>query len=106
MDTKAQSPAGGPDAARPVDMHAHVVGNGTGGTGCWLRVKGWHRPLARIMLRSIGLPGDAMTGDLDRLIVERLLEMVRSSSLGALVVLAQELVRDSQGRPIEGAGSF
>jgi predicted TIM-barrel fold metal-dependent hydrolase len=109
MDSPTKNPGapiGTAPAVKPVDMHAHVVGNGTGGTGCWLRVKGWHRPLARIMLRSIGLPGDAMTGDLDRLIVERLLEMVRSSSLGALVVLAQELVRDSQGRPIEGAGSF
>src|SRR2546423_15160431 len=79
---------------KPVDMHVHVVGNGTGGTGCWLRVGRWHRPLAALMLRHIGLPRDAMTGDLDRLYVERLLEHVRGSSLGAAVILAQDLVRD------------
>src|SRR5882757_7127966 len=92
-----------PDASmlKPVDMHVHVVGNGTGGTGCWLRVGRWHRPLAALMLRHVGLPSDAMTGDLDRLFVERLLEQVRGSSLGAAVILAQDLVRDEQGREME-----
>src|SRR5947207_13510532 len=96
----------GASTARPIDMHVHVVGNGTGGTGCWLRVRGWHRPLAAIMLRHIGLPRGAMEGDLDRLYVERLLELVRGSSLGGIVILAQDLVYDEQGRVIENAGSF
>src|SRR5260221_4095729 len=91
---------------KPIDMHVHVVGNGSGGTGCWLRVTGWHRPLANIMLRHIGLPSGTMAGDLDRLYVERLLEQLRSSSLGAAVILAQDLVHDDQGKPVEGAGSF
>jgi uncharacterized protein len=90
----------------PVDAHVHIVGNGTGGTGCWLRVRGWHRPLASIMLRHIGLPRGSMTGDLDRLYVERLLELVRGSSLGGIVILAQDLVYDAQGRVMEGMGSF
>jgi predicted TIM-barrel fold metal-dependent hydrolase len=87
-------------------MHVHVVGNGSGGSGCWLRIKGWRRPFAAMMLRHIGLPADAMTGDLERLYVKRLLEQVRDSAVGAAVILAQDLVRDDQGRPIEGAGSF
>src|SRR5215471_1477506 len=70
----------------PVDAHVHVVGNGSGGTGCWLRVRGWHRPLAAMMLRHIGLPPGAMKGDLDRLYLERLLELVRGSSLGAVMM--------------------
>ena len=94
------------DLAKPMDMHVHVVGNGTGGTGCWLRVTGWHRPLANLMLRHIGLPSTALAGDLDRLYVERLLTLVRSSSLGAVVILAQEEVRDEQGQVMAGAGSF
>src|SRR5438552_18937144 len=88
----------------PIDMHVHVVGNGTGGTGCWLRVGRWHRPLAALMLRHIGLPRDAMTGDLDRLYVERLLEQVRGLSLGAAVILAQDLARDERGDLVEGVG--
>ena len=90
----------------PIDMHVHVVGNGTGGTGCWLRVTGWHRPLAAMMLRHIGLPGGAMTGELDRLYVERLLELVRGSSLSAAVILAQDEVHDESGRVMTGVGSF
>lgn len=89
-----------------MDMHVHVVGNGTGGTGCWLRVGTWHRPLAAIMLRHIGLPAGSMSGDLDRLYIERLLDLVKESSLGAAVILAQDLVYDEEGKAIEGAGSF
>ena len=93
-------------ADAPIDMHVHIVGNGTGGTGCWLRVTGWHRPLAALMLRHIGLPGNAMTGDMDRLYVERLLELVRGSSLRAAVILAQDDVHDESGRVLAGVGSF
>ena len=91
---------------KPVDAHVHIVGNGSGGTGCWLRVTGWHRPLAALMLRQLGLPSTAMTGELDRLYVRRLLEQVRDSSLGAVVILAQDDVHDERGRVLEGVGSF
>lgn len=91
---------------KPIDMHVHLVGNGTGGSGCWLRARGWHRPMAALMLRHIGLPSDALSGDLDRLYVERLLQLVRSSSLGGVVLLAHEQVYDAQGRVMEGVGSF
>ena len=26
-----------------IDAHVHVVGNGTGGTGCWYSPRGWTR---------------------------------------------------------------
>jgi predicted TIM-barrel fold metal-dependent hydrolase len=91
---------------KPIDAHIHVVGNGTGGTGCWIRVGRWHRPLAALMLRHIGLPKGAMTGDLEGLYIKRLLELVRGSSLGAAVILAQDLVYDEQGRVMQDIGSF
>ncbi|MDB6065167.1 MAG: hypothetical protein JWR26_1375 [Pedosphaera sp.] len=87
-------------------MHVHIVGNGTGGTGCRLRVTGWHRPLAALMLRHLGLPLNTLSGDLDRLYVERLLQYVRESSLGAIVILAQDEVHDEHGRVMEDVGSF
>ncbi len=90
----------------PIDMHVHIVGTGAGGSGCWLRVTGWHRPLAALMLRQAGLPGNAMRGNLEELLVERLVEMVRTSSLGAIAILAQDDVHDEQGRVIPGVGSF
>jgi hypothetical protein len=87
-------------------MHVHIVGNGSGGTGCWLRVTGWHRLFATFMLRHIGLPQGALEGDLDRLYAERLLQLVRESSLGAAVLLAHDNVYDGQGKIMEGVGSF
>ena len=97
--------AGG--AEKPIDMHVHVVGNGTGGTGCWLGLSGvWHRFMARMMVKQIGLPASALKGDLDRLYVDRLLEQVRQSSLGSVVILAQDWVHDDQGKPLKDKGSF
>ena len=58
------------------------------------------------MLRHIGLPPGALSGDLESLYIERLLGLVRGSSLGAVVLLAQDLVRDEQGHAVDGAGSF
>jgi len=75
---------------KPIDMHVHIVGNGSGGTGCWLRVTGFHRLFATFMLRQIGLPQGALEGDLDRLYAERFLHLVRESSLGAAVLLAHD----------------
>src|SRR5882724_10982861 len=94
-----------PSPLKPVDMHVHVVGNGSGGSGCWLRVGRWHRPLAAIMLRGIRLPRSAQDGELETLYVARLLEQLLSSSLTAAVILAQDLVYDEQGRPINNVGS-
>ena len=91
---------------KPIDGHVHVVGTGTGGTGCWLRLSSWRRGMAALMLRHIGLPTNALNQDLDRLYVERLLEIVRGSSLGTVVILAQELVHDDNGRPLPDAGAF
>src|SRR5579863_2294291 len=91
---------------RPVDAHVHIVGNGSGNTGCWLRVSPWRRPMAALMLRHMGLPSTALEGELDRLYVERLLELVRESSLSAVVILAQERVYDDHGRVIPQAGAF
>lgn len=91
---------------KPIDMHVHIVGSGAGGTGCWLRPRGWRRSLASLMVRQLGLPASALRGDLDRLYVERLLQFVRDSSLGAAVILAHDQVYDADGRVRADAGSF
>jgi len=58
------------------------------------------------MLRGIGLPRSALDGELETLYVARLLEQLLSSSLTAAVILAQDLVYDEQGRPINNVGSL
>jgi predicted TIM-barrel fold metal-dependent hydrolase len=87
-------------------MHVHVVGNGSSGSGCWIRPRGWHRLFASYMLQHVGLPQAALRGDLDRLYVECVLRYIRSSSLSAAVILAQDQVYHADGRLMEDAGTF
>jgi predicted TIM-barrel fold metal-dependent hydrolase len=89
-----------------IDCHVHVVGNGTGGTGCWYQPRGITRFGAPLLVRAVGLPGSALKGDLDRLYAEQMLRFVRESSLDAAVILAQDDCYRENGDKIPNAGSF
>src|SRR5690348_7446497 len=89
-----------------IDCHVHVVGNGTGGTGCRYRPRGITRFGAPLLVRAVGLPPSALEGDLDRLYAEQILRFVRESSLDAAVILAQDECYRDNGEKIENAGSF
>jgi predicted TIM-barrel fold metal-dependent hydrolase len=91
---------------RRIDIHVHVVGNGSGGTGCWYRPRGWTRWAEPFMLRGFGLGRRDIHGDLDRLYADRLRRFIRTSSLDAAVILAQDYPYDSTGRRLDAAGSF
>jgi predicted TIM-barrel fold metal-dependent hydrolase len=110
-ETSAMSGAASAAASQrkvgPVDAHVHIVGNGSSGSGCWLRVrKGIHSIFARMMVRHIGLPAESLTGDLDELYVENLLRCLRESSLDAAVILAQEIPYDDNGRGMPEKGAM
>lgn len=62
--------------------------------------------MAAVMLKHLGLPPGVLRGDLDRLYVEHLLNLVRESSLAAVVILAQEQAYDDQGKVIEGVSTY
>jgi hypothetical protein len=85
---------------RRIDMHVHMVSNGGDGSGGWLRLgSGWHRWLAGFMLRQLGLPGDAITGNLDAAFAAHALRVVREAeSIDAVVLLAHEQVYDADGK--------
>ena len=89
-----------------IDCHVHVVGNGTGGTGCWYRPRGVTRYGVPLLLRTVGLPAAAVRGDLDRLYAEQILRFVRESSLDAAVILAQDEPYRDDGTKIADTGSF
>jgi hypothetical protein len=91
---------------RLIDLHVHMVGNGGGGSGGWLRLNGWHRWLAGFMLRQLGIPGNALGGNLEAIYAEHLVQLVRDSSMDAVVVLAHERVHDSDGTPRDDLGSM
>lgn len=88
-----------------IDGHVHIVGNGSGGTGCWIRTPAWRWPLQTLMVKHIGLPVSALKGNLDRLYVEGLIRMVRESSLDAVVILAQEQVYEENGEIWKDVGT-
>jgi predicted TIM-barrel fold metal-dependent hydrolase len=89
-----------------IDLHVHLVGNGSGGTGCWYRPRGWTRLGEPWLLRGFGLSRAALGGNLDRIYAERLLALVRESELDAAVVLAQDEPYRASGEKIENVASF
>lgn len=89
-----------------LDGHVHVVGNGTGGSGCWYRPKGLTRWGAPLMLRAVGLKKAALKGDLEGIYAERLRACVAGSSLDGAVILAQDEVYHENGQKVEDGGSF
>jgi len=91
---------------RLIDIHVHMVGNGGGGSGAWLRLNGWHRWLAGFMLRQLGIPASALEGNLEAIYSEHLAELVRESSMDAVVLLAHERVHDPDGTPRDDLGSM
>jgi predicted TIM-barrel fold metal-dependent hydrolase len=94
-------------SSRPkIDMHVHIVGTGSGGTGCWMRVKGWHLPMAAFMTRHVGLSRKAFAQNFDQLYVENLLRLVRESSLDKIVILAHDHVHDADSTARKDLGSF
>jgi predicted TIM-barrel fold metal-dependent hydrolase len=58
------------------------------------------------MLRAVGLPRSALTGDLEGLYLRQMLRFVRESSLDAAVILAQDEPYRETGERIENVGSF
>ncbi len=90
---------------RRIDMHVHMVSNGSSGTGGWIRTGGRHRVLANFMVRQLGLHPRILEGDLDTLYAEKLRGLVQSSSLDAVVLLAHERVYDAEGRLRDDLGS-
>jgi len=89
-----------------IDMHVHLVGNGSSGSGCWLRPRGIHTYLYQYMLSQLGLPEGSLTGNLDELYLEKLLKDLQESSIDAAVILAMDNIYDEQGKIMEGQGVF
>ncbi len=96
-----------PTRLRRIDCHVHLLGDGSSGSGCWLRMRTvWHRLMARFIVRECGLPQSALRDGLDGLLEQRLAWMVESSSLDAAVLLAQDVPHHADGAPLPEKGAF
>ncbi|MCB1064381.1 MAG: amidohydrolase family protein, partial [Verrucomicrobiae bacterium] len=92
---------------RRIDCHVHLVGDGTSGSGCWIRMDWPHQKfLSRMMLREAGISPGVLNRDLDTCYVERLAEQVRESDLDAAVLLAQDVPHADDGEPIPNKAGF
>ncbi|MES2308919.1 MAG: amidohydrolase family protein [Verrucomicrobiota bacterium] len=89
-----------------IDMHVHLVGNGSSGSGCWLRPHGIHKYLYNYMLKQLGLPAGSLERDLDELFLQKLLQDLESSSMDSAAILAMDNVYDKHGKVLEGQGVF
>ena len=96
-----------PPAPRKLDCHVHLIGDGSSGSGCWLRLKSVvHRALAQILVRGIGMPASVLREGLDAHLESCLAGLVRESSLDAVVLLAQDIPHRDDGTPLPDKGAF
>jgi predicted TIM-barrel fold metal-dependent hydrolase len=94
-------------ALRKLDCHVHLLGDGSSGSGCWLRPRSMtHRLMAQILVRSAGMPASALRDGLDAHAVSHLVGLVRASSLDAVVLLAQDVPHHADGTALPDKGAF
>jgi len=79
------------------DCHIHLVGNGAAGSGCWMRLGGWHRMMAEMMRRMMGMPVAVTDPEFDEIYVAKLSGWVRDSHLDRALLLAQDEVYRADG---------
>ncbi|MFU8893926.1 MAG: amidohydrolase family protein [Luteolibacter sp.] len=79
------------------DGHIHLVGNGAAGSGCWMRLGGWHRMMGEMMRRMMGMPVAVTDPEFDEIYITKLAAWVRESSLDRALLLAQDEVYHPDG---------
>jgi hypothetical protein len=96
-----------PSNALHLDGHVHFVGDGSNGSGCWLKLDGFFRKTqGRLLLSAAGLPASCLRGGLDLAFESRVTQLRETSGLEGLLLLAQDEAYRSDGTKIEGFGSF
>ncbi|MEP4078545.1 amidohydrolase family protein [Haloferula sp.] len=91
-----------------IDCHVHLVGTGTGNSGCWYRPKGLTRFGEPMMTKAVGLKVDDIQGpEFDQLYVRNLVRFISESSLiDQAMLLAHELPHTEDGTPLPELSSL
>ncbi|MGB6222235.1 amidohydrolase family protein [Haloferula sp.] len=91
-----------------IDCHIHLVGTGTGNSGCWYRPKGLTKFGEPMMTKAIGLTVKDLHGpEFDQLYVQQLVRYVQESSLiDQALLLAHELPHTEDGTPLPEQSSL
>jgi hypothetical protein len=90
-----------------LDGHVHLIGDGSSGSGCWLKLDGIVRQVqGRFLLSAAGLPGSCLKDGMDLAFELRVAKLFESSNLDGLLLLAQDEAYQTNGSKIQGFGSF
>ncbi len=101
----------GLDGTQLWDVHAHLLGNGDAGSGCWLNphLDSWWHPMEALRKRVIlhGAGVDARSGRIDHDYVRRLVDLTEDFPRGARWLLfAFEHAHDDRGAVQPGQTTF
>ncbi|MBI3933815.1 MAG: amidohydrolase family protein [Acidobacteria bacterium] len=101
--TAAQVPTVAEPSGPIVDFHVHLFGVGDGGTGCYISGKQRRHITYPFFTRLMRLREN---GRMDEDYLQRLVAMLRASSVQKAVLLAQDSRYDAQGMPDKENTSF
>ena len=80
-----------------IDIHVHLAGVGTGGSGCWISPRFERRYTFRLLRWWHGITSAQLRESVDQDWVDRVARMVRESELDRAVVLGFDGVYDERG---------
>jgi predicted TIM-barrel fold metal-dependent hydrolase len=84
-----------------IDVHAHLAGVGTGGSGCWISPRTLARPVFRFLRWREGISDEQLAGSFDQDWAARVAAAVRASELDRAVALGFDGVYDERGALVE-----
>ena len=89
-----------------IDCHVHVIGTGSGDSGCWYRPRGLTKIGEPVLLRAMGLRSADLRGNFDEIYIEALRQQISEAGIDAVVILAHEEPYRDDGTLIADTGSF
>ena len=81
-----------------MDVHVHLAGVGTGGSGCWMAPAFMRRPVFRYLRWRFGITDERIRSSIDQDWAARIAELVKASELDAAVVLGFDGAYGGDGR--------
>ena len=90
-----------------IDGHVHFVGDGSNGSGCWLRCSTLlDRIVEPVVKAQAGILKSSRQLGVDQAYEERLIGLIDSSSLDSVLLLAMDYPYDPSGHCLKGKAKF
>lgn len=90
-----------------IDGHVHFVGDGSNGSGCWLRTSSLlDRIIEPIVKAQAGIFLSSKKLGVDQAYEKKLIELIEQSTLDALLLLAMDYPYDLDGNSIKNKAKF